>query len=219
MAVTKFPPVELADEHGLLAVGGDLEVETLLLAYRSGIFPWPMLGWDELPWFAPPKRALLFFDELHLPKRLIQRKKNSEYSMRIDTAFSEVIAQCSRSPNRKRGNDTWITEEMQQAYLDLHQAGFAHSVECFNGDALVGGLYGVSIGLMFAGESMFHTESDASKLCLLHLIDHLQRKGATWLDCQQLTPLLEQFGARLVARPEFSKRLKQAVSSETSLFP
>jgi len=219
MAIEAFPNVELADEYGLLAIGGDLEVESLLLAYQSGIFPWPMSEIDEIPWFSPPERALIFFSELKISKSLAKRRKKCGFNFKIDADFEKVIGECRASKTRKEVGQSWITDEMESAYLALHRAGHAHCVACYNKEEqLVGGIYGVSINGMFAGESMFYHEPDASKLSLWYLIEHLQSKGATWLDCQQLTPLVEKFGAKEIPRSQFLKLLDEALDQQISLF-
>ncbi len=218
MVIQSFPPVETADEIGLVAVGGDLEVESLLLAYRSGIFPWPVSDASTLTWFAPPERAVLLFDQFHVPRRLQRAQRSSAYRFAIDEAFEEVISACALSDNRKGQEGTWITGEMVEAYVRLHKAGYCHSVECYDGERLVGGLYGVAIGGMFAGESMFYREPNASKFSFCFLVEHLRAQGVTWLDCQQLTPLLHQFGATTLPRVQFMGLLEEAIKQEISLF-
>lgn len=217
MVVRRFPPVEQANADGLLCAGGDLEVPTLLLAYSSGIFPWPVSEEFPLVWFSPPKRTLLFLDGVKI-SRSLKKARTGDWSFSIDRSFPEVIVGCARSKNRRQGGGTWITDDMISAYIDLHRAGACHSVESWFDGKLAGGVYGVSIGRMFAGESMFYNVPNASKLALWHLTDYLRERGAKWLDCQQLTPLLASFGAREVPRKEFLQLLKEAVSSETSLF-
>lgn len=219
MVVLEFPPVEYADEEsGLLALGGDLEVETLLLAYSKGIFPWPLFPNGELAWFAPSERALLFLKNFHVSRSLEKKRRLSSYSFRIDTAFERVVRACAEGKTRKGPKGTWITQEIVAAYIALHKAGFSHSVECFSGEELVGGLYGVSIGGMFAGESMFFLEPDASKLALCYLVDHLRERGAEWIDCQQQTSLLSQFGAVEIPRGEFEGLLVDAIRTKVTLF-
>lgn len=214
MVIAAFPPPDAADEDGLLAIGGDLEVSSLLLAYSHGIFPWPVDDSGIIPWFSPPERAVLFLNELHIPRSLAKLRRKSDYRFSIDTDFHAVIHACA---TQRRG-ETWITAQMIDAYVELHRAGHAHSIECYSGSDLVGGLYGVSIGLMFAGESMFYHESNASKLALWHLIEQAQQAGAEWIDCQQLTPLVASFGARLIPRHEFLALLGSAVAAENALF-
>lgn len=223
MPIKEFPSVDLADDDGLLAAGGDLAVESLLLAYRSGIFPWPLYP-DVLTWFAPPERAVLFLEKFHVSTSLKKERRRSKFVFTIDRAFQSVIDHCRTVKNRRdsrgrRQRGTWITPEMLAAYTDLHQAGYAHSVECWDGSRLVGGIYGVAIGLMFAGESMFYLEPNASKLAFVYLVEHLRARGASWMDCQVVTPLTESFGAELITRKEFSQILSEAIRSRRKLFP
>jgi len=217
MAIISFPDIELADENGLLAMGGDLEVESLLLAYKSGIFPWPF---DEtvLVWFAPPRRALLFLDEFHPSKSLLRENKKAAFTIRIDHDFESVIRNCAELKNRGRQRGTWITEDMIEAYTEFHRAGYAHSIECYQGEKLIGGMYGVAIGRMFAGESMFYRQPNASKLCMLHLVELLKAKGVKWIDCQVMTPFLKAFGAREVTRKQFMELLVPEVGANVKLF-
>ena len=210
MTVLDFPPVENADEHGLLAIGGDLNVDSLLLAYRSGIFPWP-LHEDLLTWFAPPKRAVLFFEDLHISKSLRKELNKNKFQIKIDTNFELVIKECAKTKFRKGQQGTWITQEMIDAYIEFNKAGYAHSIEAYIDDQLVGGHYGVSIGGMYAGESMFYREPNASKVSLVHIIEHLKSQGVTWLDCQVMTPLLESFGAKEIDRDKYMELLGKSI--------
>ncbi|RMD86896.1 MAG: leucyl/phenylalanyl-tRNA--protein transferase [Candidatus Dadabacteria bacterium] len=210
MVVKSFPPVEMADENGILAAGGDLDVETLILAYSNGIFPWPHTGFPLL-WFAPPLRAVLFLDELHISKRLARTRRNSTLTFSMNTDFNGVISNCAASTTRSQ-RGTWITPEMEEAYCRLYEAGYAYSVEAYNGKRLVGGLYGVKIGKYWGGESMFFLERDASKLCFLYLMDHLKSEGIKWYDCQVINSLTESFGAREIPRDAFMNLLKKALS-------
>lgn len=221
MVVVAFPPVSDADDYGLLAVGGDLEVESLLLAYRNGIFPWPsdeQYEQDFIPWYAPPKRALLFLEEFRLSRSLEKALKRNEFTFSVNTNCPRVIAECAQASNRRGSSGTWITEAMVQAYTDLHYAGYCHSVECYRDKELVGGLYGVSIGGMFAGESMFYKETNASKLALCWLVSFLKQQKVHWIDCQQLTPLFETLGAREISRDEFMSLLEKEVDRSVRLF-
>lgn len=206
----KFPPVTQARSDGLLAIGGNLETETLKLAYSSGVFPWPTEGLPLL-WFAPPKRAILKFSELHIPKRYQQERKKYQFFFKVDQNFSKVIRACAEGLTRN-SEGTWITPEMMQAYEDLHRAGVAHSFECYNEKGqLIGGLYGVSLGGMFAGESMFYWESGASKETLLFACNYLKKNGASWMDVQTMSPLLKRFGAKEIPREIFMKKLAKAL--------
>jgi leucyl/phenylalanyl-tRNA--protein transferase len=216
MTILQFPPLEMASPEGILAVGGDFEVESLLLAYRSGIFPWPTEDFPLL-WFAPPRRAILEFKELKVPRRLKQELKHKNFHFAVDRNFHKVIRSCAKGKTRK-SQGTWITEELIRGYLRFHEEGYAHSFECYREGELVGGLYGVSLGKMFAGESMFFLESGASKAALLFAVDYLEEKGATWMDVQTMSPLLGQLGAKEISRDEFTRKLKKALRQDP-LFP
>lgn len=208
-----FPPVECADEDGFLAWGGDLEPETLRLAYQSGIFPWPM---ENLPllWFAPPQRAILCCADLHISHSLKKSLRRQPWEIRFDTDFNGVIEACAGA--YRLGQDgTWITDDIRGAYKRLHQSGEAHSVEVYLNGELVGGLYGVNWGGYFAGESMFHRVSGASKVALVHLVEHLKGQGVEWLDCEVLNPLFQSFGAIEIPRNEFMALLKAALKMPT----
>jgi leucyl/phenylalanyl-tRNA--protein transferase len=200
----------------VIAVGDDLSVDTLREAYRHGIFPWPHEGMP-LPWFSPRQRTVIFFDELHVGRSLRKSARRAGFEFTIDRDFRSVIRGCASSP---RGDDdgTWIGEDIIAAYTRLHEAGDAHSVEVWEGETLVGGLYGVDSGGVFTGESMFHRRTDASKLALLHMIDHLRDRGATWLDCQVMTPHMEALGAREIARARFLDLLAEAQAAGNRLF-
>ncbi len=212
--MTQFPPVDQADEDGLLAMGGDLEVATLKLAYASGIFPWPVAGMPLL-WFAPPRRAILEFSEFRIPQRLQRYLKQVNFEFRVDTNFEAVIRGCALSRNRGGERGTWITKEMVAAYIKFHRYGFAHSFEVWNArNELVGGLYGVWMGKFFAGESMFYKETNASKFALIQTVNYLKQSGLSWMDVQVLTPLLKSFGAKEIPRANFMKKLRQAIESK-----
>ncbi|MCB0320092.1 MAG: leucyl/phenylalanyl-tRNA--protein transferase [Bdellovibrionales bacterium] len=217
MVIKRFPPVESADEYGLLAVGGDVEVESLLCAYRSGVFPWPIYK-DILTWFCPPERAILRSQDLHVSRSLKKFLKKLPYSIYVNRNFEQVIKECSAAVNRTGQQGTWISSELIAGYINLHRAGYAHSIECYDGNALVGGLYGVSIGKMFAGESMFYRADNASKVCLLYLMQIVAERGAGWIDCQVVTSMTEAFGAVEVSRESFLELLRPVVSSPGSLF-
>ncbi len=216
MPASRFPDPRQAGPDGLIAVGGDLRPDTLLAAYRKGIFPWPTPGLPML-WFSPPERGILEFDRLHLSRSLRYARRHSDLTFRIDTAFAEVIGWCARSP-RAGQEGTWITPAILQAYIRLHELGVAHCVEAWRGSRLVGGVYGVDVDGAFAAESMFHRESNASKLALLYLVDHLESRGLDWIDIQVVTPHMEQLGARVIGREEFLSRLAETRRRGLRLF-
>lgn len=211
-APLSFPDPRNSTEEGLVALGGNLSVETLLTAYRLGIFPWPIEGLP-LPWFCPPERGVLFFDEIRLNKRLRLYQKTSPFRFSINGDFSKVIHMCSKVPRLSPEGTlqgTWITPAMKKAYIALHEAGFALSAEAWEGDHLVGGIYGVFVDHVFSGESMFHIKPNASKLVLLHLVEHLKSLGLKWIDIQMLTPHMKALGARSMDRDEFLSLLKRS---------
>jgi len=206
MPVLEFPDPEDTDEDGLLAIGGDLHPESLRLAYRSGIFPWPHTGMPLL-WFSPPKRAILDFAHLHVPHRLARLMRQCPFQITIDQAFERVILAC-QSAVRPGQSSTWITAEMVTGYREAHALGFAHSIESWDEHGnLVGGLYGMDCGGVFAGESMFYLQPNASKLALLYLIGHLRERGSDFLDIQMMTPHLAALGAEVIDRAVFLRRL------------
>jgi leucyl/phenylalanyl-tRNA--protein transferase len=208
-----FPPPERAEPSGLLAFGGDLSPERLLLAYGRGIFPWP-IGDLPLPWFSPDPRWVIVPSELHVPRRLERSLRRPRYEIRLDTAFGEVIRRCADAP-RPGQDGTWITGAMIAAYERLHALGFAHSAEAWREGELVGGLYGVSLGSAFFGESMFTRAPDASKTALVTLIRKVDEWGFTIFDCQTHTPHVEALGARPWPRRLFLDALARAMSEPT----
>lgn len=212
MPVEAFPPLETADERGLLAVGGDLEPETLLLAYRSGIFPWPVSARSPLLWFSPPQRAVLMLDEFKVPRSTSRALRRCDLRAEYNGDFGSVIQQCAKARKQDRG--TWITGEIISAYQKLFDLGYAYSVGVYEGDDLVGGLYGVVIGKMITGESMFYLRPNASKFALVSLVERLNQHGVKWIDCQQDTPLLRSFGARLIERDRFVIMTREACHAE-----
>lgn len=215
-----WPAPAPADEYGLVALDRDLSPDRLISAYEHGIFPWPnSMGTDSIPWVCPPRRAVLEFDRLHVPRNLL-RSQRALAGLRFttDTAFESVIEACATAP-RPGQRGTWITSAMIAAYTALHRRGHAHSVEAWIDDQLVGGLYGVTSGGVFTGESMFHRVNDASKLCVLRLVAHLQARGATWIDIQQLTRHFALLGAREIPRKEFLARLADERRVPRVLFP
>jgi leucyl/phenylalanyl-tRNA--protein transferase len=203
--------------EGIVALGGPLTTTNLLRAYCRGIFPWP-INERILPWCCPEERGILEFAELHIPRRLARTRRKSAFHFTIDRAFPQVITQCA-TVRRKHESRTWITRPMIRAYCELHRLGQAHSVEAWEGDELVGGLYGVDACGSFAGESMFTLRSDASKLALLFLIDRLEERGLDWIDIQMLTPHLEALGAKTISREDFLAKLTETQNRNLILFP
>jgi leucyl/phenylalanyl-tRNA--protein transferase len=203
----KFPDPRLADAQGLVAVGGDLSVDRLLLAYRCGLFPWTV---SPISWWSPDPRAILELEKLHVSESLNKVLRKKTFQITIDTAFALVIQQCAaRAPGR---GETWITQEFIEAYTRLHECGHAHSVECWRDGELAGGIYGVAIGGFFAGESMFHRVSNASKVALWHLVEHLRKREFKLLDIQMLTPVTKQMGGVTIPREEYLARLEKAIA-------
>jgi leucyl/phenylalanyl-tRNA--protein transferase len=209
-----FPPLQsaLREPNGLLAVGGDLSPERLLAAYRRGIFPWFSEG-DPLLWWSPDPRMVLFPAELKLSRSLVKTLRNSPYEVRFDSAFDQVITGCAAP--RAGASGTWIVDEMQDAYKQLHRLGYAHSAETWIDGELAGGLYGVALGNMFYGESMFTRVRDASKIAFVHLVRHLQARGFGMIDCQMHTRHLASLGAHEIPREEFAARLADLVNCNT----
>ena len=200
-----FPDPAMADSDGLLAIGGDLSVERLLLAYSSGIFPWYEEG-QPILWWSPDPRMVLFPEKLKVSKSLHKKIKNDKFKITYNTAFPEVIENCS-VVKRNGQNGTWITNDMQKAYIELHKQGHALSVEVWNNDVLVGGLYGIDLPRkkIFCGESMFSKESDASKVGFYHLVSEMKRKKYNLIDCQMYTSHLHSLGAEEISRESFLK--------------
>lgn len=201
-----FPPVETAmtDPDGLLAAGGALTPDWLLAAYRRGVFPW-YSGDQPILWWSPDPRLVLLPSQIKISRSLARTLRQQRYEVRLDTAFAEVVAACAVPREPSAG--TWITPAMQAAYLRMHELGHAHSVETWCDGELVGGLYGVALGRVFFGESMFSRRSDASKVALAHLARHLEAKGVEMIDCQMTTPHLLSLGAREMSRAAFCERL------------
>ena len=220
MSAPEWSLPDPADELGLVALDYNLSPERIISAYRHGIFPWPDSNpFSPIPWVCPPRRAILEFAELHVPRNL-RKSQRTHATLRftIDAAFEAVIRACAAAA-RPGQRGTWITPAMMSAYLEVHRRGHAHSIEAWDGDDLMGGLYGVTAAGVFTGESMFHRISDASKLCVLFLIDHLRGRGSTWIDIQQLTPHFAQLGAREISREEFLAKLAAERLAGRQLFP
>ncbi|RZW24017.1 MAG: leucyl/phenylalanyl-tRNA--protein transferase [Desulfobulbaceae bacterium] len=214
-----FPHPNLAEPNGLLAVGGDLTTSRLIAAYRHGIFPWFSEGDPILWWFTSP-RLILVPEELKVSKRLNRYWNNNIFTMTINKAFDKVIEACASVP-RRENEGTWITREMISAYKELHQKQIAHSVECWQGSELVGGLYGLALGKVFFGESMFSGKPNCSKLALIHLVNFLKSQGYQMIDCQMTTDHLISLGAREISGEEFQRLLKEYITSEhhTGVWP
>lgn len=207
-----FPPLEraLEDPNGLLAAGGTLDPSRVLDAYRRAIFPWSSEG-EPLLWWSPDPRMVLFTEEFEPSRSLRRRVREKRFEVRIDTACGEVIAACAAPRDEQAG--TWITPEVREAYMRLHRLGYVHSIECWKNGTLVGGLYGVALGRVFFGESMFSLMTDASKVALVHLVAHLRTLQIPLIDCQQETEHLASLGARPIPRPQFVDLLRQLIHS------
>lgn len=208
-----FPPPHLADRGGLLAVGGDLRPERLLLAYSHGIFPWYQRG-QPILWHSPDPRMVLVADQLRLPRSLAKTVRKAPFRLTLDTAFRRVVEGCA-STRRPGQPGTWITPAMKDAYAELHRRGVAHSVEAWEGRELAGGLYGVCLGAAFFGESMFTRVPDASKVAFVALVRQLAGWGITLVDCQVYTEHLARFGAEEWPRPQFLAALEKALAKPT----
>ena len=207
----RFPDPRTANTEGLVGVGGDLSAERLLLAYRHGLFPWTT---NPVTWWSPDPRAIFELDGFHVSRSLARTIRQGRFQVTIDRAFRRVMEGCA-APARGRRN-TWISPEFVGAYTRLHERGQAHSLECWQQERLAGGIYGVTVGGLFAGESMFHQVTDASKVALFHLIEHLQRQGFALFDIQMLTRVTASLGATTVSRDEYLRRLAQAVEKRCS---
>jgi len=209
----EFPPPHLASEDGLLAVGGDLSQERLLLAYRMGIFPW-FSDNEPILWWSPDPRLVLYPHEIKISKTLKKIIKKETFRVTMDLAFNEVINQCAQVRLQKN-QGTWIIEDIIKAYLRLHESGFAHSVEVWCHGKLAGGLYGVSLGKCFFGESMFNLISNASNIALVKLVEYLEKLSFDLIDCQVTTEHLIRFGAREIPRTLFLKQLEKSLNAPT----
>lgn len=197
-------------------MGGSLEPENVLAAYRRGIFPWPIEGLP-LVWFSPQERAILEFADLHVPRSLDRERRRTPLRFTIDRDFDSVIRACAGVP-RAAESGTWITPEVIRSYNELHRRGYVHSVEAWEGDRLVGGLYGVDADGAFAGESMFYLRPNASRLALLFLIEHLSARGLDWIDIQMMTPHMKMLGAKIINRDSFLEKLAQTRARRLTLF-
>ncbi len=201
-----FPHPQLANADGLLAIGGDLSVPRLLLAYRYGIFPWYSEG-QPIQWWSPDPRCVLFPDKLNISKSMRSLFRKRHFNVTFDHAFASIIEACQSIP-RSGQSGTWITDAMKEAYIELHRLGYAHSVEVWHGTTLAGGLYGISLGKVFFGESMFSHQSNASKYGLISLVKELEGQSFSVIDCQQDTPHLRSLGAETITRSHFLEILR-----------
>ena len=201
-----FPDPTTADEDGLLAMGGNLQVETLLTAYRAGIFPWSV---DPITWWSPDPRGVIDWNDFHVSRRVVRKMRSGQFRFTLNENFLAVIHACAeRGPSR---GGVWLDQKLIAAYVRLHQHGHAHSVECWRENELVGGVYGVAIGGLFAGESMFSRVSDASKMALAFLVEHLRRKGYQLFDTQMVTDHTLSLGAKEISRAEYLQRLHAVI--------
>ncbi len=206
-----FPQPSLADKNGLLAIGGDLQPARLVAAYRSGIFPWFAPGDPLLWWFIDP-RLVIFLNEFKISRRLARDIKKAQFRVTFDRAFERVISSCAQI-RREQGEGTWISGQMQDAYCRLHELGYAHSVECWQGEMLAGGLYGIALDRIFFGESMFTRVSNGSKIALAALVSRLKVANFHLIDCQMTTQHLLSFGAREISGTEFLDQLKLCIQT------
>jgi leucyl/phenylalanyl-tRNA--protein transferase len=203
-----FPPVNLAEPDGLLAVGGDLSAKRLLLAYRSGIFPW--YEGEHILWWCPDPRFVLFPDELKISKSMKPLLNKNHFEFTINKSFTQVINNCKTISRRDQAS-TWITDAVKEAFINLHQLGFAHSAEVWKDDELVGGLYGIRLGNVFFGESMFSKQSNASRYAFIKYVQYLKSENVALIDCQIYTDYLESMGAKMIPREEFIELLEKNV--------
>ncbi|HTL11841.1 MAG TPA: leucyl/phenylalanyl-tRNA--protein transferase [Bdellovibrionota bacterium] len=210
----RFPDPRSADADGLVALGGDLEPGTLLEAYRSGIFPWPVEDFPILTWFSPDPRGVIFPSELHVPRSLFRALRREPYRYTVDRAFGQVIRGCASVARKPLG--TWLTPQMIGAYVRLHELGHAHSVEVWRGDELVAGIYGIGTDRVFSAESMFRREDDASKAALVYLVEHAGEAGYELVDVQVMSSHVAALGGREIPREEYLRILGYASSSERS---
>lgn len=218
MAIYEFPNIHEARKDGLLAIGGDLEISSLLLAYSQGIFPWPISSKYPLAWFCPDPRGILAFDQMHIPKSLKKILTRKNYTVTTNQRFEEVIHECANIKNRKHQKETWITPELIEGYLGLYQQKYAYSLEINIDKKLVAGVYGVNIGGFYSGESMFTKVDNHSKIALIELINILKNIGVEWLDTQMTTSVVHQLGGAEISREDFLAKLKVSLA-QSSMFP
>lgn len=211
-----FPDPAAPTLDGIVAMGDELSAETLFEAYSFGIFPWPH---SDLPclWFCPDNRGVIDFKEIHINRSLQKFIRKTNFKITFNQAFTRVIRECAESP-RVGQNGTWITPQIIKVYENFHKQGYVHSVECWEGSELVGGLYGVYVAGVFSGESMFFKKSNASKFCLLKLIEKLQEHGLAWMDIQMLTEVTKSLGGKYIAKAEYLSRIESSKKNAKSLF-
>ncbi len=209
-----FPPVNTAESDGLLAIGGDLSPDRLLIAYQNGIFPW--YEGEHILWWCPDPRFVLFPEEIRINKSVKPLLKRNEFDFSIDKAFSQVIHQCKKV-TRAGQEGTWITDEVEKAFKKMHELGYAHSAEVWKNNELVGGLYGIKLGKIFFGESMFSKVSNASRFAFIKYVEQLRLEGIELIDCQIYTEYLESFGARMINRKNFIEQLNKLISPHSPL--
>ena len=209
----RFPPLHEASPEGLLAIGGDLSVETLRQAYLSGIFPWPISKDSPLTWFSPDPRGVLFVEDFSISRSLKRFLNNHQYTIKFNEDFESVIEGCATA-SRKHETGTWITQDIINGYTNLFHSGHAYCVGVYNEDELVGGLYGVCFGAVVSGESMFHSEPNTSKLCLYAIVSVLKKNNIPFLDTQMVTGIVENFGGCEIDREEFVEELDQLKTRE-----
>jgi leucyl/phenylalanyl-tRNA---protein transferase len=216
--IEQFPPIESSDSTGLLAIGGDLEIPSLLLAYSQGIFPWPINDEIPLAWFAPDPRGVLKVDQLHVPrsmKRAIRKGEESGWHIKINQDFHQIISECANPANRNEADGHWLTDNMVTAYTELHHQKLAYCLGAYSDkDELIGGIYGVWMGKFVSGESMFHHCTNASKYCLISLINLLKQHGIEWLDTQMLTEVVASLGGQEISRTTFMRLLAPTFSAQ-----
>jgi leucyl/phenylalanyl-tRNA--protein transferase len=205
----RFPDPAHADENGLVAIGGDLQPDRLTAAYRQGIFPWSV---NPITWWSPDPRGVIELAQFHISKSLAKTLRRGVFTLTIDQAFREVVEACAAPSPKRRGG--WITAEFVAAYTRLHELGHAHSVECWLDGKLAGGIYGVTVGGLFAGESMFHRADNASKAALVHLVEHLRVRGYTLFDIQMVTEATKPLGAKWISREDYLERVAKAVAQD-----
>lgn len=210
-----FPPVESASPEGLLAIGGQLDEQTLLSAYSQGIFPWPISFDSPMTWFSPDPRGVLYTDDFHLQKSFKKFLKKSNWTLRLNDSFEQVILGCANT-SRKHEKGTWIDQRIIEGFTNLFNLGFAYSIGVFEGEDLIGGLYGVQIGRFVSGESMFHLKSNASKVALSGLMYFLKKHKINFLDTQMVTPIIENLGGQNISREVYLKELSKNISTELS---